>query len=119
MSRAGWKDADELRRERCLVPTESGDNDGEPTSRLKAMPAWTYLPLGRGPRICLGKHFALVESQYTIVRMMQTLQRIEKRDERTHAKEAGIPITMKYGAFVGLYRNENDSNIGDYNLVVA
>ncbi|KAL4929239.1 cytochrome P450 [Aspergillus undulatus] len=39
---------------------------------------WGYLPFNGGPRICLGQDFALLEAGYTIVRLLQTFEVIEK-----------------------------------------
>ena len=67
------------------------------------MPKWNYLPFGAGPRVCPGQHFAMVEAQYVVVRIMQTFRRVECRDDRPYAEEAGIPITVKHGTLVGLF----------------
>lgn len=113
-------DADEFRPERWLVDDDGGEDDvaSEPRGgeektgagggarrrrRLRSMPEWTYLPFGAGSRICPGRNFAQVEAQYTIVRVMQEFRRIESRDERPYAEEAGITIMLKHGAFVGLF----------------
>lgn len=39
---------------------------------------WTYLPFNGGPRICIGQQFALTEMGYTVVRMLQRFERIER-----------------------------------------
>ncbi|KUI68920.1 Cytochrome P450 52A12 [Cytospora mali] len=38
---------------------------------------WSYLPFNGGPRICLGQQFALTESSYVTVRMIQRFDVIE------------------------------------------
>ncbi|KAK0634570.1 cytochrome P450, partial [Bombardia bombarda] len=97
-------DADEFRPERWLEElsqTQREEGTGrQKRFKLKSVPNWTYLPFGAGPRICPGQHFAMVEAQYLIVRIMQTFRRIECRDDRPYAEEAGIPITVKHGTLV-------------------
>ncbi len=39
---------------------------------------WTYLPFNGGPRICIGQQFALTEMGYTVVRMLQKFERIDR-----------------------------------------
>lgn len=39
---------------------------------------WTYLPFNGGPRICIGQQFALTEMGYTVVRMLQRFERIDR-----------------------------------------
>ena len=39
---------------------------------------WTYLPFNGGPRICIGQQFALTEMGYTVVRMLQRFERMER-----------------------------------------
>ncbi|ANB14809.1 Dit2p [Sugiyamaella lignohabitans] len=38
---------------------------------------WDYLPFNGGPRICLGQQFALTETSFTLVRIVQTFRDIE------------------------------------------
>lgn len=92
-------DSDDFRPERWLAQGPAGDGP----DRLKSVPKWNYLPFGAGPRICPGQHFAMVEAQYAVIRILQTFRRIECRDDRPYAEEAGIPITVKHGALVGLF----------------
>lgn len=37
-----------------------------------------YLPFNGGPRICIGQQFALTEIGYTVVRMLQKYERIDR-----------------------------------------
>lgn len=53
-------DAREFRPERW--------EDGSLRNRI----GWGYLPFNAGPRVCLGKDFALMEASYAIVRIVQT-----------------------------------------------
>lgn len=41
--------------------------------------SWTYIPFNGGPRICIGQQFALTEMAYTVVRILQTFERVEWR----------------------------------------
>ncbi len=52
--------------------------------------SWQYIPFNGGPRICVGQQFALTEMAYTIVRILQTFERIEPRSEEV--KEGTMPM---------------------------
>ena len=39
---------------------------------------WTYIPFNGGPRICIGQQFALTEVGYTIVRILQRFERVDR-----------------------------------------
>ena len=55
--------------------------------------SWQYIPFNGGPRICVGQQFALTEMAYTIVRLMQTFDRIEARWGGGHGTD-GADETM-------------------------
>lgn len=49
---------------------------------------WQYIPFNGGPRICVGQQFALTEMGYTIVRLLQTFDRLEHHMGQI---DAGVP----------------------------
>ncbi|KAM0817194.1 putative Cytochrome P450 [Seiridium cardinale] len=57
------QDADDFRPERW----ETGEMDKI---------GWAYFPFNGGPRQCLGEDFALMETSYTIIRLLQTFSNI-------------------------------------------
>ncbi|KAF2836541.1 cytochrome P450 [Patellaria atrata CBS 101060] len=48
---------------------------------------WDFLPFNGGPRVCLGQQYALTETGYVIVRMLQTFDKIEGIGPGTSADE--------------------------------
>lgn len=46
---------------------------------------WGYLPFNGGPRVCLGQEFALLEAGFTIVRLLQTFETIERTEKSFEA----------------------------------
>lgn len=42
---------------------------------------WGYLPFNGGPRVCLGQDFALLEAGFTIVRLLQTFETIDRTEQ--------------------------------------
>ncbi|KAK0101499.1 hypothetical protein ONS95_006668 [Cadophora gregata] len=40
-------------------------------------PGWDFLPFNGGPRICIGQQFALTESSYVTVRLLQRFEKLE------------------------------------------
>ena len=57
-----------------------------------------------GPRICIGQQFALTEMSYTIVRILQRFERIEKYwDEKKQKLKAEIVLSPATGVQVGLW----------------
>ena len=65
---------------------------------------WTYLPFNGGPRICIGQQFALTEMGYTIVRMLQRFDRIDRYwKDGEMAIKSEIVISPVNGVRVGLW----------------
>lgn len=88
------------------VPTEKGPNPLHPhnfnpdrwTDWQPKM--WTYVPFNGGPRICIGQQFALTEMGYTIVRMLQRFERLERMGENGSAERSEVG-GMKVGGSDG------------------
>ncbi|KAF2185262.1 cytochrome P450 alkane hydroxylase [Zopfia rhizophila CBS 207.26] len=75
--------------------------DGEhPSSPLR--PGWGYLPFNGGPRICIGQQFALIETSYVTVRILQAFQELESRDAEPWREKLTITCTGLGGCKVGL-----------------
>ena len=82
-------DADQFKPERWL----------EPGFR----PGWAYIPFSGGPRVCIGQNFALTETMFVIVRLMQLFD-VESRDEAVWREKLSITCTGDGGCKVGLKR---------------
>ncbi len=64
---------------------------------------WSYLPFGGGPRVCPGQQLALTEVGYTVVKILQTFQKIENRDPVLEfVEDYKITTDSRNGAKVGL-----------------
>ncbi|KAL8950258.1 MAG: hypothetical protein Q9222_003702 [Ikaeria aurantiellina] len=65
---------------------------------------WQYIPFNGGPRICIGQQFALTEIGYTVVRIVQRFETLEKRwgpeDDRVKSEIVMSPVN---GVKVGFY----------------
>nr|POE48007.1 cytochrome p450 52a13 [Quercus suber] len=68
--------------------------------------AWTYIPFNGGPRICIGQQFALTEMAYTVVRILQTFERIESRMASEPALKADIVLQPAPSVDVAFFRAE-------------
>jgi len=68
--------------------------------------AWTYIPFNGGPRICIGQQFALTEMGYTIVRILQTFERIECRTTSPPELKSDIVLAPAQGVHVSFLRSE-------------
>ena len=66
--------------------------------------SWTYIPFNGGPRICIGQQFALTEMAYTIVRILQTYERIEGRNEEFPMMKSDIVLQPAHGVKVAFHR---------------
>lgn len=83
-------DADEFRPERWADPKT-------------ARHTWAYLPFNGGPRICLGQQFALTETSYTVVRLLQEFRSVRLRpDLRGKQPRLKHALTMNVGDGVPL-----------------
>jgi cytochrome P450 len=90
-------DAEEFNPSRWL------DNE-HPSSPLR--PGWGYLPFNGGPRICIGQQFALTETSYVVVRLLQEFPVLESRDNEPWREKLGLTCTSLGGAKVGLKVSE-------------
>lgn len=75
--------------------------DGEHASS-PLRPGWGYLPFNGGPRICIGQQFALTETSYVVVRLLQEFPGLESRDDEVWREKLSITCTGLGGAKVGL-----------------
>ncbi|KAK2616254.1 hypothetical protein QQS21_000889 [Conoideocrella luteorostrata] len=69
------------------------------TSRAK----FEYLPFNAGPRICPGQKFALVETSYVLVRLLQEYKNIAPRDDGSPWREhLTLTCSVGQGVWVSL-----------------
>ncbi|KAL9029491.1 MAG: hypothetical protein Q9196_002274 [Gyalolechia fulgens] len=65
---------------------------------------WQYIPFNGGPRICIGQQFALTEIGYTVVRIVQRFDRLEKYwgvgDDKVRSE---IVLSPAHGVKIGLF----------------
>ncbi|KAL8679374.1 MAG: hypothetical protein Q9186_004340 [Xanthomendoza sp. 1 TL-2023] len=86
------EDAEEFKPQRWL-------DDGE---KKGLRVGWEYLPFNGGPRICIGQQFALTETSYITVRLLQEFDRIESRDQEVWREKLGLTCTGLGGCKVSL-----------------
>jgi len=65
-------------------------------------PGWGYIPFGGGPRVCLGQQYALTETYYVTIRMLQRFGRLECRDELPWTEDFAITCWSLNGTKVSL-----------------
>ncbi|KAL8792584.1 MAG: hypothetical protein Q9195_004807 [Heterodermia aff. obscurata] len=89
------EDAAEFRPERWL------DDADEKGLRV----GWEYLPFNGGPRICIGQQFALLESSYVVIRILQSFSHIESRDPKPWREKLMLTCISLGGCKVALTPN--------------
>ncbi|KAG6988843.1 cytochrome P450 52A13 [Physcia stellaris] len=66
---------------------------------------WNYIPFNRGPRICIGRQFALTQMGYTITRILQRFERIDVRWRDGEQKiKCDVVISPAHGVKVGFWK---------------
>ncbi|KAK3724414.1 hypothetical protein LTR37_001038 [Vermiconidia calcicola] len=68
--------------------------------------SWTYIPFNGGPRICIGQQFALTEMAYTVVRILQTFERIECKQEEPPQFRSDIVLQPAMGVHIGFSKRQ-------------
>lgn len=61
-----------------------------------------FMPFGAGPRACVGRQKALMETSYFVVRMLRAFKSIEAKDEREWTGEVQITAKNLHGCLVGM-----------------
>jgi cytochrome P450 len=76
-------------------------------------PGWAYIPFSGGPRVCIGQNFALTETMFVVVRLLQTFD-IESRDSKPWAEKLTVTCTGMNGCKVGLEprAQKEEANLG-------
>ena len=81
------KDAEEFKPERW--------------NSIKPKP-YEFMPFGGGPRACVGKQKALMETSYFIVRLLGEFGKLEPRDDREWTGQVQVTAKSFYGCKVAL-----------------
>ncbi|CAH0022824.1 unnamed protein product [Clonostachys rhizophaga] len=62
--------------------------------------SWEYLPFSGGPRTCIGQQFALTQMAYVVVRVFQTFETVEPKDERPMLHTLSTTTSLLNGCHV-------------------
>jgi cytochrome P450 len=84
------------RRAELFPDPDRFDLDRLSPEREKKLPQLSYMPFGAGPRVCIGNHFALMESHVMLATLMQHV-RIELESEREIESEPLVTLRPKGG----------------------
>ncbi|KAF2866083.1 cytochrome P450 alkane hydroxylase-like protein [Massariosphaeria phaeospora] len=64
-------------------------------------PGWAYLPFNGGPRVCIGQNFALTETMFVVVRLLQRFE-IESRDDEPWREKLSLTCVGLGGCKIAL-----------------
>ncbi|HEY1956644.1 MAG TPA: cytochrome P450 [Polyangiaceae bacterium] len=84
------------RRAELFPDPDRFDLDRLSPEREKKLPQLSYMPFGAGPRVCIGNHFALMESHVMLATLMQHV-RISLESEREIESEPLVTLRPKGG----------------------
>lgn len=59
-----------------------------------------FMPFGSGPRSCIGQQMAQTEIAYVLVRLLQTFDSVESRDERPFREAEAVSFYSAHGTMV-------------------
>ncbi|EME80782.1 uncharacterized protein MYCFIDRAFT_140424 [Pseudocercospora fijiensis CIRAD86] len=93
-----------LQRSEAIYGKDANIFRPERWSDANLRPFWAYIPFGGGQRVCLGQQYALAETYYVTVRMMQTFRKIEDRDGGVWVEKVAATLGSGNGCLVGLLR---------------
>lgn len=64
-------------------------------------PGWAFVPFSGGPRVCVGQSFALAETMYVVVRLVQGFD-VRRKDAGEWVEKISVTCTGLGGCRVGL-----------------
>jgi len=64
---------------------------------------WEFAPFGGGPRSCVGRQKALMETSYLVVKMLREFGGIEARDDRDWVGQVQITAKNLNGCKIALF----------------
>lgn len=85
-----WEEPEAFRPERMTAEAKKGRHP------------MSYLPFGAGPRLCIGNHFAMLEMQLILVRLIRDYDFLFSEDAAAVEKKALITLQMDREVLVGL-----------------
>ena len=69
----------------------------------KKIESFTYFPFTAGPRICIGRHFAIMEAKLVLAKLYHTFQFYDPYPETMELeKTVSLTAKPKNGVFVGI-----------------
>lgn len=102
-----------MHRRRDLYPSQSEKFPYDPLDWVPERwetwtpKSWQLIPFSGGPRICIGQQFALMESAYTICRVLQTFEKIvDYNDTGPPVLKYGIVVTPFNGVKIGFVKKD-------------